>query len=618
MVSATACAKWFRQAVGLVVAVPAMLIGGAAFVVPASPAWAAPFGCTNDLYYASGTTAISVRKPDGTVQSVSTAPFAPFTIAISPSGVLYAFTNVAGLRNHLFTIADDGTVTDLGVVAGLITTTGVGGAGYTDSGDLLVFQDVGRLFRVDVGALTATQVTTSNTHLPGDLVSAGGELYGSGPNGASLARFDLTTGAVTSVPISNAPGSGYPALWSVDGHIYASVTFSTNLYEIVDFATGTARRVTVGSIAANAGDGASCLTGPSPFLNAADDDFTAAPVRVVQGGAVGNVFDNDTLNGQGFTSGDVTSTITDDDGATGATITAGVLSVAAGTAAGTYNLVYEICQTSNADICDSATATFVVESDPVVANDDAFGKAGGNVLTNDTLDGTTIDPAEVTLSLTNDGGLTGATLDADGKLNVPTAAAPGTYTLTYQVCQNGDPTNCDTATITVTVPDPNADADKDGLPDPKEVALGSNPQDPDTDNDGLKDGREYFGFVMAKKVLRCNRTSAAIGKIRTSLLRPDTDRDGLKDGQEVFGVKIFQIVRTPHGRSYTLGLLKSHPGRPDTDFDGLKDKVEVRGTAAGKFNFAKTNPANCHTDFGLRSDGYELSRGKNPVRAGEY
>jgi len=162
-----------------------------------------------------------------------------------------------------------------------------------------------------------------------------------------------------------------------------------------------------------------------------------------------------------------------------------------------------------------------------------------------------------------------------------------------------------------------ADSDGDTLLDDLENSLGSNPLKADTDGDGLKDGVEYKGFSMAKKVIRCDRSSAAIGKVRTSLLKADTDGDGLRDGQEVLGVKVFQKVRTPNGGSYTLTLLRSHPGRPDTDFDGLKDRVEATGSAAQKFNNAKTNPSNCHTDFGRRGDGLELRLGKNPVVAGE-
>lgn len=392
------------------------------------------------------------------------------------------------------------------------------------------------------------------------------------------------------------------------------------VYEIVDLDQPSARHIQVGTLPSGHGDGASCLGAPSPIINAADDDFSSTPVQFGPGGTAGNVLTNDTIAGASFASTDVTSTLTDDDGITGAAIASdGTLSIPAGTTPGTYTLFYEICRTSNADICDTASIDVVVVADTVVADDDAFGPSGGNVLTNDSINSDPVDPNDVTLTLTSDGGLTGASLGAGGVLTVPSNAAPGTYTLTYNLCQNALQGNCDAATITVTILDPNRDTDKDGLPDPKEKSLGSDPNDPDTDNDRLKDGAEYNGFTMAKNVIRCDRSSAAIGKIRrTSLLRPDTDRDGLKDGQEVFGVKIFQIVRTPGGRSYTLGLLKSHPNRPDTDFDGLKDKVEVTGSAAGKFNFAKTNPANCHTDLGLRSDGYELSRGKNPVRAGEH
>ena len=163
---------------------------------------------------------------------------------------------------------------------------------------------------------------------------------------------------------------------------------------------------------------------------------------------------------------------------------------------------------------------------------------------------------------------------------------------------------------------PVSDSDGDGLTDAKEASIGGNPNDADTDNDGLKDGTEYLGFTMAKKVIGCDRIARPIGKVRTSLIRRDSDGDGINDRQEAFGITIYQRVITPNG-TYILRKVTSHPVRTDTDGDGLKDRVEITGSAAGMFNNAQTDPANCHTDYGTRSDGYELARGKNPVVSGE-
>ncbi len=59
-----------------------------------------------------------------------------------------------------------------------------------------------------------------------------------------------------------------------------------------------------------------------------------------------------------------------------------------------------------------------------------------------------------------------------------------------------------------------ADSDKDGLDDVREKELGTDPNNPDTDGDGLSDGDEVLIW-------------------KTNPLNPDTDGDGFKDGDEV-------------------------------------------------------------------------------------
>ena len=79
--------------------------------------------------------------------------------------------------------------------------------------------------------------------------------------------------------------------------------------------------------------------------------------------------------------------------------------------------------------------------------------------------------------------------------------------------------------------------DTDGLEDGAEVALGTDPFDPDTDFDGLFDGAE-------------------VNVHGTDPTNPDSDMDGLSDGDEVF----------LHG---------TDPTNPDSDGDGLPDGYEV-------------------------------------------
>jgi uncharacterized repeat protein (TIGR01451 family) len=103
---------------------------------------------------------------------------------------------------------------------------------------------------------------------------------------------------------------------------------------------------------------------------------------------------------------------------------------------------------------NSTTATLSV-IDAVNDGPVTLPAAGGTIalLGNDTLGGTAITPVQVSVTLTNLGGLTGATVDAQGRVAVPANTSPGAYTLTYQICVSPAviPAACDTATVVVNV-----------------------------------------------------------------------------------------------------------------------------------------------------------------------
>lgn len=108
------------------------------------------------------------------------------------------------------------------------------------------------------------------------------------------------------------------------------------------------------------------------------------------------------------------------------------------------------------------------------------------------------------------------------------------------------------------------DSDDDLLPDGYEVFdLGTNPRDPDENNNGIRDGYEY-----------------------------DADNDGLSDGEELF---IYNTAAVPYGGIYN----------PDSDVDGISDGIEV-------YVFG-TDPANNDTDGDGFGDGAEVSVGTDPL-----
>ena len=188
-------------------------------------------------------------------------------------------------------------------------------------------------------------------------------------------------------------------------------------------------------------------------IDAVDDPEVSVPRT---GGTV-SILTNDTLNGNPATTSNVTITVTNDGGLTGLTVNGtGKLVVPNNTTPGTYTITYKICDKANLNVCDSATAKIKVPSviDAVDDPEVSVPRTGGTVsiLTNDTLNGNPATTSNVTITVTNDGGLTGLTVDSTGKLVVPNNTTPGTYTITYKICDKANSNVCDTATAKIKVP----------------------------------------------------------------------------------------------------------------------------------------------------------------------
>jgi gliding motility-associated-like protein len=97
----------------------------------------------------------------------------------------------------------------------------------------------------------------------------------------------------------------------------------------------------------------------------------------------------------------------------------------------------------------------------IVANDDNAGPITANVaqtnvinvLTNDSLNGSPINLADVTLTVVTPDPKGALTLNPDGSIDIKANTPAGTYTLTYQICEKADFGNCDTAIVTIIVAD---------------------------------------------------------------------------------------------------------------------------------------------------------------------
>ncbi|MFN3752447.1 T9SS type A sorting domain-containing protein [Flavobacterium sp.] len=205
------------------------------------------------------------------------------------------------------------------------------------------------------------------------------------------------------------------------------------------------------------------VTVNAPIIDAVND--TTQPINGYTGGTFTNVLANDTLNGQPVNPAQVNTTFVSSTNP-GITLSGTNVIVASGTPAGSYSLVYKICEITNPTNCDQATV-FVTVTAPIIdaVNDTTQpinGYTGGtftNVLANDTLNGQPVNPAQVNttfVSSTNPG----ITLSGTNVI-VASGTPAGSYSLVYKICEITNPTNCDQATVFVTVTAPIIDAVND-------------------------------------------------------------------------------------------------------------------------------------------------------------
>ncbi len=158
-------------------------------------------------------------------------------------------------------------------------------------------------------------------------------------------------------------------------------------------------------------------------------------------------------------------------------------------------------------------------------------------------------------------------LNADGTITyTPDGDYVGRDSFTYTITDGLG--NQATATVTLDV----GDRDGDRIPDNDEEDLGTDPDDPDTDDDGIDDGDE---IGRGNPRIRDDVDD-------TDPLDADSDDDGLSDGDEVNGGDLAP---------------ETDPNDPDTDGDGLQDGTEQgvttgvpAGTSTSGNPYAGTDP----------------------------
>jgi len=181
-----------------------------------------------------------------------------------------------------------------------------------------------------------------------------------------------------------------------------------------------------------------------------------------------------------------------------------------------------------------------------------------------------------------------------------------------------------------------SDYDHDGLTLDQENSIGTNPEVPDSDNDGLIDGLEFNQYKTDPLKSDSDDDGLSDGEeiknYTTNPIVSDTDNDGINDGEEIskHDTDPLRSDSDFDGISDNDEISKTgtDPTKSDTDSDGLKDGDEKNkyktsptkkdsdgdGIADGdeilKYN---TNPSKKDTDGGTTADNIEIERGSNPL-----
>ena len=199
----------------------------------------------------------------------------------------------------------------------------------------------------------------------------------------------------------------------------------------------------------------------NPTITADPDTFT-----ITTGTSTKSVLDNDKIDTATATTNTVSISVV-----TGATPkqpgtntptldSDGKVTVPNNTPAGTYTIVYQICDKLNSGNCATTTATVVVGTPTITADPDTFtittGTSTKSVLDNDKIGTATATTNTVSISVVTGAtpkqpGANTPTLDSDGKVTVPNNTPAGTYTIVYQICDKLNSGNCATTTATVVV-----------------------------------------------------------------------------------------------------------------------------------------------------------------------
>ena len=258
-----------------------------------------------------------------------------------------------------------------------------------------------------------------------------------GSQSASGTTFSATTGNLNldTTPTNSAPDGNF-LTYVVTGTAPANGLLSNTV--TVTAATGVTDPVSNNTSAA--------VT--TRVIDAVNDTAVILPAT---GGNV-SVLGNDTVGGAAATTSNSTVSISNNGGLTGLSVSNGQLVVPAGTAAGTYNVTYSLCDSTVTTACDTATVAITVLPAPTITKSYSLTSIPADSTTTSTLTltlGNTGSTAQTLTSALNDN--IGANLTITSVSGGTCAAASTSFSGTTVTYASGATIPAGGCTILVTV-----------------------------------------------------------------------------------------------------------------------------------------------------------------------
>ena len=304
-----------------------------------------------------------------------------------------------------------------------------------------------------------TVTVTANIHPVAD---AGSAVSGTASTPiANVASNDTVNGAAATLGTSGNATVAQSGTWAAGITLNTSTGAITTTNAVPPGTYSVTYQLCDKNTPANCATVADTVTVTASIIPVAD---TGTAVSGVASTPIANVASNDTVNGAAATLGTSGNATVAQSGtwAAGITLntTSGAIATTNAVPPGTYSVTYQLCDKNTPTNCATVADTVTVTASIIPVADSGTAVSGtastpiANVASNDTVNGAaatlgTSGNATVAQSGTWAAGITLNT--STGAITTTNAVPPGTYSVTYQLCDKNTPTNCATVADTVTV-----------------------------------------------------------------------------------------------------------------------------------------------------------------------